>query len=136
MRLVDHIGSVFTCVELVHIDVTLRSTSKKVSTVGESQLSASLDRNNVIRLQTFLKNVHHSDSVSESDDQVEARWVESYTIGFVMEHLADLESWWVRVVPDSNGLVDGAGGDQVFLDADVHSLDSSGVERVDQVLVL
>ena len=71
MCFVDHILSVLTCVEFVHINVTLRCASEQVTTVRESDFSASLDWNSVVRLETLLEDIHHSDSISETDNQVE-----------------------------------------------------------------
>ena len=41
--------------------------------------------------------------------------MECHTVGFIVEELADLELWWVRVVPNSDSLIDGAGSNQVLL---------------------
>jgi len=117
--------SVLSGVELVDIDVALGSASEQVATVGESDFSAALDGDCVERLKALLEHIHHSDSIGETDNQVEARWMEGNTVGFVWVLLTDLKSWRVGVVPDSHRLVGGAGGDEVLLDADVHALNCS-----------
>ena len=63
-------------------------------------------------------------------------WMQSYTVGLVVEEFANLELWWVEVIPNTNCLIDGASGHKILLDADVHTLDGSGVEWEDQVLIL
>lgn len=136
MRFVDHVLSILAGVELVDIDVALRSTGEEMTTVGESYFSATLDGDRLVGLETLLENVHHANSVGETDDQMEAGWVESHTVGLVVEELANLKLGWVEVVPNADRLIDGAGSHKVLLDTDVHSLDSSGVEGEDEVLVL
>ena len=51
--------------------------------------------------------------------------MEGHTVRLVVVLLADLKSGWAGVVPDSHTFIDGAGGDQVLLHADVHALDGS-----------
>lgn len=121
MTLVYHLWAVFTRVELVNMDVSLMSTSKEVTTVGELDLSASLDLDLMVHFQTLLEDIHHSDSVSETDDNMESRWVEGNTVGFILESLTDLKLRWI-VVPYSHSLVDRASGNKIFLDAHVHAL--------------
>ena len=73
-----------------------------MATVGEPNLSTTFDWNCMEGFQSLLKNIHHSYSISETNDQMKARWMESYTVSFVWILLTDLKSWWVRVVPDSD----------------------------------
>jgi len=72
MCFVDHILSILSSVELIDIDVALRSTSEEVTTVGESYFSATLDGDRLVGLETLLENVHHTNSVSETYDQMES----------------------------------------------------------------
>jgi hypothetical protein len=44
MHFVDHV-TIFSCVEFVNVDVTLRSTGEQVSTIRESDFSATLNGN-------------------------------------------------------------------------------------------
>ena len=83
------------------------------------------------------KDVHHSDPIKETYDNLEASWMERNTHGIILELLVDLqlEAKLGAPTPDLDCLVGGASGDQVFLDAHVHTTDRSGVERVDKVLV-
>ena len=101
MRLVDHVLSVLSGVELVDIDVALGSASEQVATVGESNFSTALDWNCVERLEALLEHIHHSYSIGETNDQVEARWMEGNTVSFVWVLLADFKGRRVGVVPDS-----------------------------------
>ena len=136
MCFVDHILSVLTCVEFVHINVTLRCASEQVTTVRESDFSASLDWNSVVRLETLLEDIHHSDSISETDNQVETWWMEGYTVGLIWVLLADLKNWWVGVVPNSDRLISRASNNEVLLDADIHTLDGSWMEWANKILIL
>lgn len=101
-----------------------------MASVGEPDLAATLDGDSVEGLQTLLENIHHSHSVGEANNYVEARGVEGHAIGFVVELLADFEGGRVGVVPDPDRLVDGASGHEVLFDANVHSLDGSRVEGI------
>lgn len=136
MCLVDHILSVFSSVEFVDIDVTLRSTCEEMTTIRESNFSATLYCDCLIGLETLLEDVHHTNSIGETYDQMESRWVEGYTVGLVVEEFTNLKLWWVEVVPNTNRLIDGAGSNKILLDADIHTLDGSGVEWENQVLIL
>jgi hypothetical protein len=62
--------------------------------------------------------------------------MEGYRVSLVVEHLTNLEAWWVGVVPHSDGLINTASSDQLLLDADVHAVDGSGVEWENQVFIL
>ena len=138
MELVDHI-SVLSSVELVYIDVTLRSTSKEMTTIGESNLSATLDSNVMEWLKALLEHIHHSHSVGETNNDMESRRMESNTVGLVVVRSADLKSWGLilsLIVPNSHSLIDRASSNQVLLDTDIHALDSSRVKWVDKVLIL
>jgi hypothetical protein len=126
MELVDHV-SILTSVELVDIDVTLRGTGEEMTTVRESNLSASLNSNMMERLKALLEHIHHSHSISKSNNDMESRWMESNTVSFIVVRGANLKSWSLvlLVVPDSHGLIDRASSNQVLLDANIHTLDGS-----------
>jgi hypothetical protein len=127
MELVDHV-SVLTSVELVDVDIALRSTCEEMTTVRESNLSASLDSNVMKWFETLLEHVHHSHSISETNNDMESRRMECHTVGLIVVGSADLESWSLvltLIIPNSHSLIDGAGCNQIFLDADVHTLNSS-----------
>ena len=72
MCFVDHVLSIISIIELVDIDVDLRGTGEEVTTVGESNFSATLNGDRLVGLETLLENVHHTNSVSETYDQMEA----------------------------------------------------------------
>ena len=126
MELVNHV-SILTSVELVDVDVTLRSTGEEMTSIGESYLSTSLNSNMMEWLEALLEHIHHSDSISESNNDVESRRMESNTISFIVVRGTNLKSWSLvlLVVPDSHGLVDRASGNQVLLDTNIHTLDGS-----------
>jgi len=127
---------ILSSVEFVDIDIALSSTSKEMATIGEPDLSATLNSNSLERFQTFLEDVHHPYSISETNNQMEARRVEGYTVGLVVEELTNLKLRRSGIVPDPNSLVDGAGGDEVFLHTDIHPLDGSAMEGEDEVFIL
>lgn len=66
---------------------------------------------------------------------MESRWVKSYTVGFIIEKLADLKCWWVTVVPNSHRLILGACCNQVLFDADVQAWDASWVEWINYIFI-
>lgn len=90
------------------------------------------------RLETLLEDVHHSYSICETNNNMETRWMEGYTVGLVIVRSTNLEGWSLvlLVVPNSYSLVNRASGYKVLLDANIHTLDSSRVEWVDKILIL
>jgi hypothetical protein len=56
--------------------------------------------------------------------------MECYTVCLIIEKLANLklELTWSLIVPDSYSFINGASSNQIFLNTDIHALDSSGVE--------
>ena len=64
--------------------------------------------------------------------------MEGNTVSLVIEELTNLKlgSLIRSIVPDPYSLIDRASYHKVLLDADVHALDSSGVERIDEILIL
>lgn len=122
---VDHFLGVLTSVKLVDINMILRCASKQMTSVGESDFSAALDAYCLERFKAVFEHVHHPHSVCESDDDVESSWVECYTVCLVTEQLANLKLKLSRclIVPNSHSFVNRAGGDQILLDANIHSLD-------------
>jgi len=109
MELVDHV-SILTSVELVDVDVTLRSTGKEMTSIGESNLSASLNSYVMEWFKALLEHIHHSDSISESNNDMESRRMKSYTVSFIVVRRTNFKSWCLvlLVVPNSHGLVDRA----------------------------
>ena len=62
---------VFGCVKLEDTNVVVVLTSKKMSTIGKDDFTAVLDIANVfIRNKRVFKDVHHSDSIGETNDDV------------------------------------------------------------------
>ena len=95
------------CVEVVHDDSSDLHACEQVSTVGEHDLTARLDADVLVLLDGVLKDVHHANSIVEADHNLEASWMEGYTVGTLLELLIDLQLEAVRgtVAPNLHGLV-------------------------------
>ena len=91
MSFVDHVLGVLSSVEFVHIDLLLVGTSKKMTAVGESNLSAAFDSNCLKRLQTILEDIHHPHTISEANNNVETSWMERHTESLITKQLADIK---------------------------------------------
>ena len=61
--------------------------------------------------------------------------MEGQGVRLVLEDFTDLQSLSV-VVPDAHGLVCSASAHKLFLDADIHAVDATGVEGEDEILIL
>lgn len=120
----------FSCVELIDADIVLISACEQMASIWEPNLSTALDWDFLERFQALLKYVHHSDFICESNDDMEARGMESQTKSFILEGLTDVKSL-LLVVPDSHSLVDTASTYQVLLNADIHAMDGSWMEGED-----
>ena len=114
-------------VEVVHDDSSDLHACEQVSTIGEDNLTAGFDADVFVLLDGVLKDVHHANSIVEADNNLEASWVEGYTVGTFLELLVDLQLEAVRwtVAPNLNSLVRGACRNQVLLNADIHARDRS-----------
>ena len=63
--------------------------------------------------------------------------MESNTICFIIVGSTNFKRWsliW-RIVPDSHTLVNRAGGNQILLNADIHTLNSTRMEWIDEILI-
>jgi len=78
-------------VELVDVDESGELAGEKVATVGENDLTTLLDRQVFVLLDGVLEDVHHPDSVEETDYDLEASGVESHTEGVISELLINLK---------------------------------------------
>ena len=137
MCLVYHFLSVLTGVELVDIDVILGCASKQVTSIWESNLSATFNSNCLKWLKAIFENIHHSNSICETNYYVESCRVECYTIGLIAEQLTNFKLKLARclIVPNSNGLIDRTSSYQVLFNANIHTLNRSGVEWEDGKLI-
>ena len=94
-------------VEVVHDDSSDLHACEQVSTIGEDNLTARLDADVFVLLDGVLKDVHHAHTIVKTDHNLEASWVEGYTVGTFLELLVDLQLEAVRrtVAPNLHGLV-------------------------------
>lgn len=108
MSLINEVNIVFACIELIDVDMILRCTGKKMATMRESDFPATLDANGLERLQAVLEHVHHSDSVSEANDDVETSRVEGHTVRLIIKDLAYLQLKWTHlsIVPNPDCFID------------------------------
>lgn len=61
--------------------------------------------------------------------------MESQRVSLVLKHFTDLKGLRV-VVPDTHGLVCTASAHKLFFDTDIHTVDATGVEGEDEILIL
>jgi hypothetical protein len=124
-------GSEFECcwdlcsIELIDPDVLIVLASKEVTSIGEDNLTALLDRDALVCFQSLVQYVEELYLIAQTDDQVETGWVEGNRVGLclgVMDYLV-LEVAGVSVGPETRGSVTTAGGDQLLLQADIQTID-------------
>ena len=137
MRLERVVHRVLRRVEAVDVDEVDEHASKKMATVREHNLSTLLDRQVLVLLNRVGEDVHHPNSIEESNDNLETCRMESHAHGIILELLVNLQFEAERraVTPYLDSLIGRASCYQVFLDTDVHSGDGSRMERMDEVLV-
>eukprot|EP00350_Pseudokeronopsis_sp_OXSARD2_P004233 CAMPEP_0170540080 /NCGR_PEP_ID=MMETSP0211-20121228/98_1 /TAXON_ID=311385 /ORGANISM="Pseudokeronopsis sp., Strain OXSARD2" /LENGTH=606 /DNA_ID=CAMNT_0010842351 /DNA_START=1922 /DNA_END=3742 /DNA_ORIENTATION=+ len=129
------LAGLFGSVELVDAHLVLICAGEEVASIRKPDVPAALDGDLLEGLQVLRKHIHHADLVGETHDDVEAGGVESDAVGFILEDLADLQLL-LLVVPDPHALINATSHNLLFLDADIHAVDGSGVEGVDEVLIL
>lgn len=105
--------------------------------MGELNFTRLFDSELFVCLKALLEQVHHSDSLVETNDHVETRGMESHTVGLILELLIDfqIETILSHVRPHFNGAIDRARRDERLLDASVHAVDLAGVEGKHEVRV-
>ena len=137
MGLKHVLGRVLRRVEVVDVDKVDEHASKKMAAVGEDNLTTCLDGYILILLNSIGEDIHHPDTIEEADNDLEACWMEGDTHGIILELLIDLQFEAKRwaVTPDLHSLVRGAGGNQILLNAHIHTGDRPRVERMHQILV-
>lgn len=129
---------IFREVKLVDLDVVRIRNSEKVTAVRKFYFSAILNLN-VFEAQKFLlKQIHHSDSFVETNNNVEARRVECDTVRFFFEQLINLQVKPIlsRVRPDFHCLVHTCGGNVWLFYAGVHAVDAASMEWQHKVAVV
>lgn len=98
-----------------------------------------LDRNGAVFFQTVRENVHHVHTALITNDNMETARMHGNTqcflvvVALVAHFLSEM---LVSILPDADGFVGTAGGEDVLLDAIIHTSNRLGMERSDQVLVL
>jgi hypothetical protein len=102
--------------------VLVDSACEQVTSMRESYLSASLDLNILEWEQSLGQHVHKQDLVSDGHHNVETRWMEGYSQGFLSGSETDFKGL-LGVVPNLDSLVLGAGNDQLLSDTDVETSD-------------
>ena len=78
MRFEGIIDWVLRRVEIVDVDEVDEHAREKVTSVREHDLTTMLDWQVLVLLDCVRKNVHHSDSIEESNENLKARWVEGH----------------------------------------------------------
>lgn len=138
VTLVAELRRVLTRVEFVDIDLVEVSDGEHVTTVRELDLSARLDVDRGVFLQLVLHDVQHSDTVSETNDQMEAGRVESDRVRLILVHLTDEQLGGRRgiVVPNTHGAISRSGGNPLLLEANIHARNSAPMEGANEVLIL
>lgn len=68
---------------------------------------------------------------------MEARWVESNRVSFIIEYLNILKLGRVRlIIPDPNRFVSRGSCNELFLEANVHTGDRPPMEGTNQILIV
>lgn len=135
MSFVIEFRRAFSSIELINTDIMLVSASKQVTSVRESDFSATFYWDFFESFQSLLEYVHHSNFVSKTNYNMETRWMESQTKSLILESLTNFKSL-LLIVPNSNSLINRASTDQVFLYTDIHTVDGSWMEWENKVLIL
>lgn len=125
-------------VELINIDGATVRDREKVTTMGELNLTAQLNLDILERYQILFKQVHHADTLIETDNKVETTGMESHTVGLLLENLIDfqIKASSVGVGPDFDCAVNTRCGDVGFLNAGVQTVDLTSMEWQHQVTVV
>lgn len=134
MSFVIELRWTFCSVELINTNVVLICASEQMSPMRKSNLSTALNWDFLEGFQTLLEYIHHSHFISESNNDMESRWMKSQTEGFILKALTNFQSL-LLIIPNSNCFIDTASTNQMLLNADIHSMDGSWVEWIDQILV-
>ena len=107
MRFKGVIDWVLRSVEIVDVNEVDEHAGEKMTSVREYDLTALLDWQVLVLLDCVRKDVHHSNSIKESNDNLETCWVEGYAFCLVLELLINLELEAKRgaITPDLDCLV-------------------------------
>ena len=80
-----------SCIELIDPDLFVVLAGEKVATIGENDLTALLDLELFVSNQLLaLKNIHETDCVAETNNQVDAARVKSDRMGLLLGLVAEL----------------------------------------------
>lgn len=133
MTLEDEIGWVVDGVEAIHVDeligVGAVDCCEVLSTIAEFDFFAGPEGHNlpvVLDLVVVHADVHQSEAITETHDDVEAGGVERHAISLLIEGFVGLNGP-LLVVPDADELVHAARDDEGLTYAYVHAIDGAGV---------
>ena len=117
-------------VELVYPDLLVVLAGEEMTTVGEHNLTALLDRQLLVLDKGTVQNVHHANLVAEADHDVESTGVERQRMRLKVALVAEfrLEHVAGSVGPQPDGTIRRAGSHEFLFDADVEAVDLLGVE--------
>ena len=91
MRFEGIIDRVLCRVEIVDMDEVDKHAREKVTSVSEYYLTTLLDWQVLVLLDCIRENVHHSNSIEKSNDNLETCWVEGHALCLILELLVDLK---------------------------------------------
>ena len=107
MSFEDIVDWTFSGEEFKYMDKGLVLAGKETSSIGKDDLTAPLVWKLLVLLNAILKDIHHSDSVIETNNNLETSWMERYTKSFFLIAFADfkVESHGWVVTPNLNCFV-------------------------------
>jgi hypothetical protein len=105
-----------------------------VAAIAKPDLPATLNGDFFVGLERFGEDIHHSDLVSESNNYVETRRMECYTISFILEYFTNFQCFSI-VIPNSDCFVNAASRNQILLHTNIQSMDLSRVIRINKVFI-
>jgi hypothetical protein len=106
--------------------------------VREFDLTAQFYLNIFERSQILFEKIHHTNTLTKTDNKMETTWVESNTLGLFLKCVIDfqIKSSLICKGPDLDSTVSTSGRNVGFLDARVHTVDLLCVEGQHQVTVV
>ena len=107
MRFEGIIDWVLRRIEVVDVDEVDEHAREKVTSVREHNFTTLLDWQVLVLLDCVRENVHHSNPIEESNDNLETCRVEGHALSLILELLIDLELEAKRraVAPNLDSLV-------------------------------
>ena len=131
---VHHAVGAVVGVEVVDVDVLVAHSGEHVPAMRELDIVAVTGRPDFIGAQLISVQVHQLDFILQRDDQMQSTGMERDSQAlFRCGGRLDLEAA-LGHIPNVDGLVFGAGGDQLLPDADVEAGDFLAVERSNKII--